>query len=99
MKKLLTAIFILLAAPSSFAWGRKGHTIVAAIACSNLDEPTKKNILSYLDGMTLEEASNWTDAILRTCCVVVDKSLGLLFKLSLCKVGHRASETSHNCLA
>ena len=65
MKKLLTAIFILLAAPSSFAWGRKGHTIVAAIACSNLDETTKKNILSYLGGMTLEEASNWTDAILR----------------------------------
>lgn len=63
MKKFLTAVFLLSITSSSFAWGRKGHTIVAEIAFSYLDEPTKKNVLSYLDGMTLEEAANWMDDI------------------------------------
>lgn len=63
MKNTLTALLLLLAATTSFAWGRKGHTMVAQIAFSYLDEPTKKNVLSYLDGMTLEEAANWMDDI------------------------------------
>ena len=63
MKTFLTALFLLFATLNSFAWGRKGHTIVAEIAFSYLDEPTKKNVLSYLDGMTLEEAANWMDDI------------------------------------
>lgn len=63
MKKILTALLLLLAASSSFAWGRKGHTMVAQIAYSRLNEATKNNINSYLDGMTLEEAANWMDDI------------------------------------
>jgi len=63
MKKTVALLILLLSTSSSFAWGRKGHTIVAEIAFSYLDEPTKKNVLSYLDGMTLEEAANWMDDI------------------------------------
>lgn len=63
MKNTLTALLLLLAVTTSFAWGRKGHTMVAQIAFSYLDEPTKKNVLSYLDGMTLEEVANWMDDI------------------------------------
>lgn len=63
MKKIVSALLLLLVTSTSFAWGRKGHTMVAQIAFSYLDEPTKKNVLSYLDGMTLEEAANWMDDI------------------------------------
>lgn len=62
MKKI-AALLLLLSSISAFAWGRKGHTMVAQIAYSYLDEATKNNINSYLDGMTLEEASNWMDDI------------------------------------
>ncbi|MFC6095456.1 S1/P1 nuclease [Flavobacterium qiangtangense] len=63
MKKILTGLLLLIVTSSSFAWGRKGHTMVAQIAYSYLDEATKNNINTYLDGMTLEEAANWMDDI------------------------------------
>lgn len=63
MKKVLTAILVILITSTSFAWGRKGHTMVAQIAYSYLDEATKNNINSYLDGIKLEEATNWMDDI------------------------------------
>lgn len=62
MKKIILVIFLLLTA-KSFSWGNKGHTMVAQIAFSYLDEATKKNVLYYLDGMTIEEAANWMDDI------------------------------------
>lgn len=62
MKKIVT-LLLLLAFTNSFAWGRKGHTLVAQIAFSQLDEATKKNVMFYLDGMTLEEVANWMDDI------------------------------------
>lgn len=37
--------------------------MVAQVAFSYLDEATKKNVLGYLDGMSLEEAANWMDDI------------------------------------
>lgn len=57
-----TVVF-LLGTTRSFAWGQKGHTLVAEVAFNYLDETTKKNVQQYLDGMTLEEAANWMDAI------------------------------------
>lgn len=63
MKKFTASLLLLIFTTSSFAWGRKGHTMVAQIAYSYLDEATKNNINSYLDGMTLEEAANWMDDI------------------------------------
>ncbi len=65
MKKILVlALFLLLFIPSEvFAWGEKGHEIVAEIAFKQLDKKTKKLILSYLDGMTIEQAATWMDDI------------------------------------
>lgn len=67
MKKSI--IIIILSASSilipskSFAWGKKGHHLVAEVAFNYLDENTKKIVLQYLDGMTIEEASTWMDDI------------------------------------
>lgn len=47
----------------SFAWGHQGHALVAEVAFHYLDENTKKNVLQYLDGMSIEDAANWMDAI------------------------------------
>ena len=45
------------------AWGSKGHAMVAQVAFYYLDDSTKKNVLAYLDGITIDEAANWTDDI------------------------------------
>ena len=63
MKNSISALLLLFVTSGSFAWGREGHTVVAQIAYSYLDEATKNNINTYLDGMTLEEAANWMDDI------------------------------------
>lgn len=55
MKKFTATVLLLFFTCAAFAWGRKGHTMVAQIAYSYLDEATKKNIDSYLDGMTLKK--------------------------------------------
>jgi len=54
-------ITILTNSYQSFAWGSKGHAIVSEIAFNYLDTNTKKIVLQYLDGMTIEEAANWMD--------------------------------------
>lgn len=66
MKKILTFSFILallLSPLKSLAWGEKGHALVAEIAFKQLDKKTRKLILSYLDGMSIDDAANWMDAI------------------------------------
>ncbi|MEC4005625.1 S1/P1 nuclease [Flavobacterium sp. SUN052] len=66
MKKIsvLFVLTILLLSPlKSLAWGEKGHDYVAEVAFKQLDKKTKKLILSYLDGMSIDEAANWMDAI------------------------------------
>lgn len=63
MKKLLLLAFLLLPIFKSSAWGEKGHAMVAQVAFSYMDEATKKNVLDYLDGMTIEDAANWMDDI------------------------------------
>ena len=59
---VLTVAF-LLGSTQTFAWGHQGHTLVAQVAFNYMDESTKSNVMKYLDGMTLEEAANWMDAI------------------------------------
>ncbi len=61
-KNALSLIFLLIAT-ASFAWGHKGHTLVAETAFHYLDAKTKANVMKYLDGMTLAQAANWMDAI------------------------------------
>jgi hypothetical protein len=60
--QLIALIIVLIILPvKSFAWGSKGHAIVAEIAFAYLDANTKKVVLEYLDGMTIQEASTWMD--------------------------------------
>lgn len=54
-------ILVLFYSKDSYAWGAKGHNLVAEIAFTYLDDDTKKNVLRYLDGMTIQEASVWMD--------------------------------------
>jgi hypothetical protein len=60
---LITLIGSLSMTVSSYAWGEKGHTIVAEIAFQHLDASTKANVMKYLGDMTLMDAANWMDRI------------------------------------
>jgi hypothetical protein len=57
----LAILLILTSYSNVFAWGHKGHSLVAEVAFKYLDAKTKQNVLSYLNGMSIEEASNWMD--------------------------------------
>lgn len=60
----ITIILALMLSPfKTVAWGKKGHALVAEVALSYLDENTKKIVLQYLDGTTIEDAANWMDNI------------------------------------
>ena len=67
MNKFLVSITflisILIIPSKTFAWGKKGHALVAEVAFNYLDENTKKIVLQYLDGTTIEDAANWMDNI------------------------------------
>ena len=56
---LVSFIFI----TSVFAWGKRGHNITAEIAFNYLSDSDKAKLMSYLQGMTIEEASNWLDEV------------------------------------
>ena len=60
--QLIALLIVLIILPAkSFAWGKQGHSIVAEVAFNYLDANTKSNLLKYLDGMSIEDASNWMD--------------------------------------
>jgi hypothetical protein len=63
MKRILIlALMLVLTIPTkTLAWGHKGHSLIAEVAFKYLDAKTKQNVLSYLNGMSIEEASNWMD--------------------------------------
>lgn len=61
--KSSTLLLSLLLSANLFAWGDKGHSLVAEIAFKQLDRKTKKIVLNYLNGMSIEEAANWMDAV------------------------------------
>jgi hypothetical protein len=64
MFKFLLSLFILLAvSQQGFCWGVDGHRIIAEIAFKYLNNRTRNNILSFLDGMSIEDASNWMDDV------------------------------------
>lgn len=54
-------VVLFLSTSNCFAWGNKGHALVAEVAFNYLDANTKNIVLNYLDGMTIEEAANWMD--------------------------------------
>jgi len=47
----------------TFAWGNKGHEIIAQLVWNIIDSTTKKNVTEYLDGMTIEQASTWMNDV------------------------------------
>jgi len=66
MKNVITicllAIFALFPL-KTFAWGEKGHALVAEVAFEYLDAKTKAMVMEYLGDMTIGEAANWMDKI------------------------------------
>ena len=63
LKKYILALAVFLSTSQSFAWGETGHNLVAQVAFNYLDANTKKIVLEYLDGMSIQEAANWMDNI------------------------------------
>ena len=63
MRTFICTVLLVLCFVKANAWGSKGHAMVAQVAFTYLDEATQKNVLGYLDGMTIEEAANWMDKI------------------------------------
>ena len=66
MKKILItflSMIMLLNATNAFAWGAKGHDIVAAIAEQHLTRKAKKNISKLLEGKSIVYYSSWMDNI------------------------------------
>jgi hypothetical protein len=45
----------------SYAWGKKGHELVAEIAFHFLDSATQSVVKQYLGNLSIEEAANWMD--------------------------------------
>lgn len=54
-------VMLLFASIDAFAWGQKGHDIVAYIAEQHLTKKAKKNLNKILDGKSLVYYSNWMD--------------------------------------
>jgi hypothetical protein len=47
----------------AFAWGSKGHKLVARIATTQLKPAVKDSLSLYLDKMNLEDAATWMDDV------------------------------------
>jgi hypothetical protein len=65
-KTLITLAFLftlIISTTKTFAWGSKGHALVAQVAFNYIDENTKKEVLKYLNGMSIEDAANWMDNV------------------------------------
>ena len=66
MKKIifsLVCVLMLLDCTQAFAWGAKGHDVVAAIAEQNLSRKAKKKISRLLDGNSIVAFCSWMDNI------------------------------------
>jgi hypothetical protein len=62
-KRLPVFIFIFICATQAFAWGPRGHKIVAQIAKHYLDKGIIDSVDTYLDDITFEKASYWMDEV------------------------------------
>lgn len=93
MKKYLITLWIttaLFTSTKSLAWSEKGHALVAEVAFNYLDPTTRKVLLEYLDGMTIQEAANWMDKIKS------DKSYDYLKKLHYINAERGQKITANN---
>jgi hypothetical protein len=63
-KNIIILCFVIILLPSSiYAWGSKGHKIVAAIAKQCLSKQTIDSVQNYLGAMSFEDASVWMDEV------------------------------------
>lgn len=65
MKKIaiLTVAAVMLSISSAFAWGNKGHKIVAQLAKLNLDKSVIDSVQFYLGQTSFEDAAVWMDEV------------------------------------
>ncbi len=63
MRFVLTLFLFFSLLGNTFAWGPRGHKIVAQIAKSYLDPAVLDSIDSYLDDITIEKAGYWMDEV------------------------------------
>ena len=64
MKKIIFLLFLAFLLPAfTFAWGSKGHKIVAAIAKQCLSKQVADSVQQFLGDMSFEDASVWMDEI------------------------------------
>ena len=66
MKKITSALLcatLFLSSISAFAWGPKGHDVVAAIAEQHLTKKARKALDELLDGKSIVYFSSWMDSI------------------------------------
>lgn len=63
MKKLIALVLIALIPAQLFAWGPKGHAIVADIAASRLTPIAKQNLQSLLGTDSLASIASWADSV------------------------------------
>lgn len=65
MKKGIVALLLvtlMMTVPGrSFAWGKRGHELVAQIAYHFLDDATREIVKKYLGNLSFDEAANWMD--------------------------------------
>jgi hypothetical protein len=67
VKKLITAVMVILLAMPQFAWGwgREGHQIIATVAEGHLDQTTLVMIQSLIGNNHLYSVATWADDIRR----------------------------------
>jgi len=65
MKKIILVAIIgmIFSTEHAWAWGARGHGLVAEVAFSLLDSATKERVHKYFSDMTIEQAANWMDNI------------------------------------
>ena len=65
MKKvtLIMTVLMLMDFTAAFAWGPKGHDVVAAIAEQHLTPKSKRKINKLLDGQSIVHYASWMDNI------------------------------------
>lgn len=62
-KVIVLFLFFFCFQANSYAWGPRGHKIVAQIAKKYLDPAVLDSVESYLDGISMEKASYWMDEV------------------------------------
>ena len=63
MKRTTSLVLLLIIATSAFAWGPKGHRIVAQVAYDNLSNKVRKHVDAVLGTQGMIYLSTWPDEI------------------------------------